>query len=86
MVVALLTCLALLVALAAPAPSEVAPAAVAALAVALSGLLAGRRAVLPVALQGAVTPRSAYDAWATLRGRVHDPVHHPRRPRAPGAG
>ncbi|KQT92157.1 hypothetical protein ASG49_09390 [Marmoricola sp. Leaf446] len=86
MVVALLTSLALLLALAVPTPSELAPAAVAALALALGGLLAGRGSLLPVRLAGSVTPSTAHDGWATTRGRVHDPVHHPRRPRAPGVG
>ena len=84
--VALLGSLAVLVALSLPAPADVAPAAVAALAVALAGLLAVRRSPLAVAPARSVTPRTAHDGWATLRGRVHDPVHHPRRPRAPGAG
>lgn len=82
----LLGSLAVLVALALPAPAEVAPTVVAALAVALTGLIAVRRSPLASTPAWTVTPRTAHDGWATLRGRVHDPVHHPRRPRAPGAG
>lgn len=82
----LLGWVAVLVALGLPAPTEVAPTVVAALAVALTGLLAVRRSPLAATPDWAVTPRTAHDGWATLRGRVHDPVHHPRRPRAPGAG
>lgn len=41
------------------------------------------RRSLPLSARG-TAPTASYDAWPSLRAFVTDPVHHPRRPRAPG--
>ncbi len=57
-----------------------------ALAVALTTLVALDRHVSRVALRPCrVTPRTAHADAAATPATTLDPVHHPRRPRAPGA-
>ncbi|WP_030483892.1 hypothetical protein [Nocardioides aequoreus] len=71
--------------LVAPLLTQPAPhAGLVALAVALAALVALRPTLL-VTQPCTVTSRTSYDDGSALRGRVADPVHHPRRPRAPGA-
>jgi hypothetical protein len=65
------------------APSAVVLAAVAVAAVAA---LVGRNAVVATSVPRAVgsPSRTTDDAPSFLAARVTDPLHHPRRPRAPG--
>lgn len=69
------------------APLLTQPASHAALLALVLGLLAlvALRPSLRVTPPCTVTARTSFDDGSALRGRVADPVHHPRRPRAPGA-
>ena len=65
-------------------PEPAAPATAALLLGLIALLACTPRVPMPAAVVRATAPRAGAAPPLLLAGRVTDPVHHPRRPRAPG--